>query len=67
MTTHLDLKKTEINLQSALTDIHTRYKEMVIAYDADHRTAVATETKLQADCDALIKLALTSSSIIFAY
>ena len=38
--------------------MHTRYSDMVIAYDKEHQEAVAAKTRLKADNSALTRLAL---------
>lgn len=60
LTRHLELKKTEKNLESSLTSIQARYEDMILAYDA----AVASETKLKAENGTLIKLALQVEIIL---
>lgn len=49
LTRYLELKKSGSTLESALAEIHTRYRDMSLAYDVQH-------TKLKGDNTALLRL-----------
>ncbi|KAF8815562.1 hypothetical protein BYT27DRAFT_7193308 [Phlegmacium glaucopus] len=52
---HLELKKVETTLENDLADVRARCEDMELNYNAVHRQAVATEAKLKADNNALIR------------